>query len=359
LPGRQGLGEALEQRFRPYTYESTRPLLRWLFLALLLFIAVAVLALVNDLKLRNAVDGWRNEGLTAIPLPEEDVARALIVAPLDVSSQVCAEEMNEQSIIGDSCRSMTRVFEFAAESGLDCSTNQQLASITESAGVIAADCERLIDVSSEFGSLNDWSSIATYGLVVALIIAAFPFSSFTHRSSRNLPTLKSEGQRVSPDRAVLWFFVPLINLYKPWQVFIELFRGSDPLIPHRGTDTTLWKKRGRISPAVFVWAGLWSTMLVFNPITVPRGWYRVREDLADVSSTATALTIANVVLIALGVAAILMANTLSKWQDRRRTLVGEITVVPPRPVDPLERLLSEGVRRSDTEAERARDQRSK
>jgi hypothetical protein len=208
-------------------------------------------------------------------------------------------------------------------------------------------------VTREYSSLTDRSNIATYILILVVMFAAFPFSTFTHRSSRNLRTMKSEGQKYSPDGAVTRFFIPVLNLVRPMQVFIELFKASDPRVPEG--DPQAWKKKGVVHPIAIIWGLLWPAMLIFNPILVQRAWFNERADLSDIERTMSALMFSDAVVIALGVAAILMARSLSAWQDARATKYGTVTVTPPRPKDPLEKALEEGIRRRDA-PQRSREQ---
>ncbi len=359
--GRQGLDDAIEQRFEPYEYQSTRPILRWLFLGLLFFIAVGVAAVVIDVGFRNTLNEWRGDGLTEIPVSPEDVAQATLVADLELQDPdelLCNEdELSSPSVVGQGCRSIERVTEYAASEGLQCTTLEQLASVVSVTEVPAADCDRLVDITTRFDELNTRSNIINIFAVLFLIIVAFPFSSFAHRSSRNLRTLKSDGQRHSPDGTVIRFFIPILNIYKPLFMFVELFKASDPRVPEG--DTEQWQKKGRVSPVAVLWALAWGAVLIFNPITVARIFFRNRAELDDVSSATSGLIAADILIIVLGVLAILMANTLSRWQDLRASTVGTVTVTPPRPRDPLEKALEEGVRREDKDTSANRGRRSR
>jgi hypothetical protein len=348
--GREGLDRALEDRFKPYTYESTRPTLRWLFIGLIAFIGVGVYALVTDMQFRNTLREWQADGVTAIPPSSEDAARALFAAEVQDNNPdevVCTdEERASGSVLGQSCGSMDRIFEFAAALGLDCSMPQQLALVLDNTGASSA-CDRVVDVTREYSSLSDRSNIATYILILVVVFTAFPFSTFTHRSSRNLRTMKSEGQKYSPDGAVTRFFIPVLNLIRPMQVFVELFKGSDPRVPEG--DPQAWKKKGNVPPIAIIWGLLWPAMLIFNPILVQRAWFNERASLSDVEQTMSALMFSDAIVIALGVAAILMARSLSAWQEARSAKYGTVAVTPPRPRDPLEKALEEGTRRRDAQ----------
>jgi Domain of unknown function (DUF4328) len=64
-------------------------------------------------------------------------------------------------------------------------------------------------------------------LVVLLTTGLF-FLIWQHRVHRNLPALGAAHLRFSPGWAVGWWFVPLMNLVRPYQAIKELWRASDP-----------------------------------------------------------------------------------------------------------------------------------
>lgn len=380
--GRQGLDDALQERFKPYEYEPTRPMLRWLFLALLAFVGVSAYALFADFQFRSQVNEWQGEGLTEIPIDNEEVASASFVMaalPPDTTvEELCATEEEAvnatptpdpeepdatpgpaigTSVLHQSCNALERVLEHADVAGIDCTTPEQFGTVVRDDLAEHPGCTRLVELSSRFDSLETDTTISTVLVILAFIVTAFPFSSFAHRSSRNIRTLKSEGQRHSPDGVVIRFFIPVINIYKPLFMFVELFKASDPRTPEG--DSEAWKKRGVPSPIVVLWGLAWTAVVIYNPITTSQLFFRDRFDLADVGTTTTALVASDILLVVLGILTILMANTLSKWQDLRAARHGTVTVTPPRPRDPLEKALEEGVRRRDEEAAGTRSKRAR
>ena len=235
------------------------------------------------------------------------------------------------------------MFTYAESVRLDCLNADDFGTVVRNDPVPHEDCATLITQSGEYDRLDSNTQVATVLVVAAAILTAFLFSSFAHRASRNLRTMKSEGQKHSPDGTVIRFFVPVVNVYKPLIMFVELFKASDPRVGDE--DPELWKKKGGVSPIAVLWGLAWGGFMVFNPLTASRFFFNTRETLADVNSSLVGLISADILLVILGVLAILMSNTLSKWQDFRAAKYGTVTVIPPRPRDPLEQALEEGVRR--------------
>lgn len=336
-------------------------MLRWVFISLIAFIAVGAVAMYTDFTFRGELNEWRSAGFTEIPLDTSDVAGATLVADLEVQNPdevVCnEEELATSSVVAQGCRSIDTVFAYALREGIDCLSLEDLASLASTTQTSAPGCDRIADLSRDFEGLNDRSNILTFVIVLLLIATAFPFSSFIHRTSRNLRALKSEGQKHSPDGTVIRFFVPVLNVYKPLLMVIELFKASDQRVPDR--DGKEWQKKGGVAPIAVIWGLTWGAAVIFNPVTVARVFFRDRSDLGDVATTTTGLIAADILIVVLGILAILMTNTLSHWQDARAAKYGTVTVTPPRPRDPMEKALEEGIRRTDHRTGRVREHGSK
>ena len=245
LFGRQGLEEALEARLKSYTYESTRPTLRWLFIGLAVFIAAVLFLASSDQALRSAADEWAQEGITQIPPTPRELGTALFVAQatLNDGRTACHQSARDEDENLDRlcvAGGYQNVAGFAASGQLDCSGPEKILTILNPPA--GSGCARLAEIVDRYESLTNRSSLALAIVIITFIAAAFPFSTFTHRSSRNLLTLKSERQGRSPDWAVISFFIPVLNLFRPLLIFIELFKASDPRV--RVGDAEAWKKQG-------------------------------------------------------------------------------------------------------------------
>lgn len=359
--GRQGLNDALEERLNPYEYESTKPLLRWLILGLFVFALASAAAAFTDSEFRSQVEEWKSEGLTLTPLAPDDVAQASLVANIEFQSSedlLCNEdELASGSVVAHGCRSIDRVIEYAASERLDCTSLEALASAVDTTRTPAPGCERVAELSTRFDDLNNRGNIINIVLVLILIVVAFPFSSLVHRSSRNLRTLKSEGQKHSPDGTIFRFFIPIVNVYKPLFMIIELFKASDPSVPDG--DGKAWKKKGSFSPIAVLWAVAWGSVVIFNPVTVSRIFFNDPEGLADLTTVTTGLIVADILLVVLSLLAMPMAITLSRRQEARAAKYGTVTVTPTQPRDSLERALDEDAQRRGGSTSRGDERNSK
>ena len=305
--------DALAKRYDPYTYESNNGTLKWLIAALAVWIIVALALAWSDQNTRSALIGIQGEGISHVP----------------PSSFTLGGQTEIDALL-----------EFARVENLDCTTQEDFINLVN-------DCGRLLDIQQRYENPQNTSDLLFPLWIVSMIIVAFPFGTFTHRAGRNLLTLKSSGQRFRPDRAVLWFYIPIMNLIRPWQIYKELFKASDPDVS--ATDQTEWQRNGDSRPIVVIWSLLIFAVAILNRVTVSRIFARTREDIQDVIDAWRLLVIADLLLVAVGIAGIVIAIELNKRQDARSAKVGPVTVKPPRPEDPMKRALEEGLRRQDQE----------
>jgi hypothetical protein len=318
ITGRNELDLAKAKRYEPYSYESNSTQVKWVVVALTAWVIVALILAWQDRATSSYLGDLQNQGRVNVPPTQQSTLR-------DVN----------------------KILEFAAIEGVACTSQEQIIALSPECNLVMDEIEKYTESISR--------SLLTLLLLAVLLANMFAFGAFTHRSSRNLLTLKSDKQGFSPEKAVMWFFVPVLNLVKPWKVFQELFRGSDPEVTT--SNQTEWKTKGKVPAIVHVWAAIFIAVFVFNRWTIGIFWYSVRETLDDVVVAHQRSIIADLLLAVLGIVAILVALELHKRQEARHAKIGDITVTPPPPIDPLERALKEGIRRKDLENQKARSKR--
>lgn len=87
------------------------------------------------------------------------------------------------------------------------------------------------------------------------------FLAWFSRSYRNLRALGAAGLEYSPGVAVGWWFVPLVNFWKPFRVAVEIWRASDPT----RLKSDLASRAGMATPALLaIWWMAWLTALVLD-----------------------------------------------------------------------------------------------
>lgn len=80
------------------------------------------------------------------------------------------------------------------------------------------------------------AALGAAGLQALLLLATgVCFFVWTYRLNRNLRALGVTGLQFTPGWAVGYFFIPIMSLYRPYQIFREIWQGSDPgLAPRSG-----------------------------------------------------------------------------------------------------------------------------
>ena len=155
------------------------------------------------------------------------------------------------------------------------------------------------DWSQEEVELSDTVAVGIgiihIGVYVATIVV---FLMWFHRVRANLPALGITNARWSPGWAVGWWFVPIMNLFRPYQVTSEIWRASDPL-----ATSADW--RDRSAPALLGW--WWALFLIGGGLDRGsfRMWNRIDEQprgfdldtLLLVDTAAAIVTVAGSVLI--------------------------------------------------------------
>lgn len=97
------------------------------------------------------------------------------------------------------------------------------------------------------------SALVYFAAFIATVVV---FSMFTHHTCANAHALGARGMEFSPGWAVGWYFIPIMNLFKPYHAVKEMHQALDPAA---GSDD--WRLLGA-SPSVVGW--WWAAWLVTN-----------------------------------------------------------------------------------------------
>lgn len=87
--------------------------------------------------------------------------------------------------------------------------------------------------------------IVSIGVAITSFIV---FLVWIHRSNYNARQLGATDMEITPGWSVGWFFIPIANLWKPYQAMQEIWRGS-----HSPTNFQAARAGGIVS----LWWGLW------------------------------------------------------------------------------------------------------
>lgn len=148
---------------------------------------------------------------------------------------------------------------------------------------------------------------------------------WVHRTYRNLRTLGAEGLSYSPGWAMAYYFIPIVNLFRPFQVMRETWRASS----WRHANGTQWMTSA--APALIgVWWALyllWALDLVIIFV-----WALVTADDPHFPPAIAWLSLFALFLeMALAVAGLRLVRGLTGLQETRASEMNSTKSLAPRP----------------------------
>jgi hypothetical protein len=78
----------------------------------------------------------------------------------------------------------------------------------------------------ELTAIDVVEAVIALGQVVVYITTGVCFLRWVHRANLNARGFGAEGMRFSPGWCVGWYFVPILNLWKPYQAMKEIWQAS-------------------------------------------------------------------------------------------------------------------------------------
>ncbi len=157
--------------------------------------------------------------------------------------------------------------------------------------------------------------------LILFIITAILFCMWIHRAYRNLPSLGVDGLKYSPGWAVGGFFVPILNLVRPFQVTTEIWKASDPTTEIN--DSLAWKGAST-SLLIISW---WVLFLISGFLGNIMLRVALQAETLSGILTASYLTFAtDAVDIPAAILAILVILNIDRRQSERHIRVASYTV---------------------------------
>ena len=86
----------------------------------------------------------------------------------------------------------------------------------------------VIDIALGFVAVLHWA--ASIISTVVAIVTAVVFLVWFYRANRNLRALGGSELRFTPGWAVVWWFIPIANLFVPYFATVEMAKASDPSV---------------------------------------------------------------------------------------------------------------------------------
>jgi len=168
---------------------------------------------------------------------------------------------------------------------------------------------------------NDMRQLIITGvLVLCVLTSMIMLFVWVYSTHANLPSLGATNLDFSSGWAVGWFFVPIMNLFKPYQVVSEIWHMSqpNPLLGREPTGATL--------------IGWWWGLRICSHIAEQglKAFAR-NADTVDLLIAVSWIAIVGTILIDIPmvICQIFMARTVQRFQDERYELVTAQHVASP------------------------------
>lgn len=156
--------------------------------------------------------------------------------------------------------------------------------------------------------------------LAALVVTIILFLVWIYRSHRNLPALGASGLKYSPNWAVGGWFIPIMNLWRPYQVTAEIWKASDP--DTSDPEGQAWQTTP-VSPLLKFWWALWIIGGIIGSILL-RFAFQEPEDLEAFRTRSITFVVSDGIDILAVILAILVVWYITSRQENknRRLLAG-------------------------------------
>lgn len=146
--------------------------------------------------------------------------------------------------------------------------------------------------------------------LLLFIVTAVLFSVAIARANRNARAMGVLGMRHTPGWCVGWFFIPIANLFKPYQAVKEIWKAS-------GSNTDNWEFNPS-SPLVAWWWFFWIVTRVLNRLVI--GISESAKTLEEFHSAANWKIFSSVADVVLTLLVGAMMYGLFRMQERKHDL---------------------------------------
>ena len=163
--------------------------------------------------------------------------------------------------------------------------------------------------------------LVSLGWVIAFLLSGITFLMWFYRARCNLERAKLTGFKYTSKWSILGFFVPILNILRPFQIMQEVWSGSKFLT--KSTNVASWQK---VHPGTVV--KLWWGMTLFSASIdrVASYLWEHSETVAALQSTVYVSMIADVVNIIAAYITIKLIKEITELQEQARMKTPEISI---------------------------------
>lgn len=173
------------------------------------------------------------------------------------------------------------------------------------------DYDAALEGAERFQSKAETMAAALLGFKVLVIIA---WCLWTHRVASNVRAF-DRPMMTSPGWAVGWYFIPILNIWKPYSAIKEIWRGSDPADRGNTEPDDYWASEGKAVPFFFI--AWWLTYLGAGVIDrIAAFWLEDPTGAGWVSGMHYAIVAIAIDLVAVSLA-LVVCHRLTRRQEAR------------------------------------------
>lgn len=171
--------------------------------------------------------------------------------------------------------------------------------------------DRVTAQPTELAAIDLLSIVIRFSLIGVSLLTAVFFLAWVYRAHKNLRALGASDLKYSPGWAIGGFFVPLLNLVRPYQVVTEIWNSSAS--QRRDSFGGTWKDE-ESSLFIGLWWGVWLIARSFDSLGA---FIVIGANQPDQLSVATRFrVVSDVVGIASAVLAIMVVLKINARQEK-------------------------------------------
>ena len=167
---------------------------------------------------------------------------------------------------------------------------------------------------NQVGSAQMVLGILQVGLWIGAMIA---YLMWVHRTYRNLPALGASDLSYSPGWAVGYYFIPIMLLFRPFQVMKQTWQASDPNV---GTDNAMAWKTASSSLILVAWWFFHLMAMFADQASIRMSW-RAEDVAGEIAAELMLICSEAVALINLPLM-MLVVWSIDARQTKRSRLLG-------------------------------------
>ncbi|MEZ5460524.1 DUF4328 domain-containing protein [Dokdonella sp.] len=155
--------------------------------------------------------------------------------------------------------------------------------------------------------------------LILLIVSAVVILKWIHRANYNARQLGAKGMDFTPGWAVGYYFIPILNLFKPYRAMKEIWKAS------KNPSRWATQPASRILP---LWWGLWITSNILGQVIFRLA--RRAEEIPELIGLNLVSQISDFLDIPLALALLVLVNEIHAMQTTQRRRIeseGEVEAV--------------------------------